>query len=595
MRTKKPIQWGSFRVIAPYAGRYKLWMTISIAASLVSAGTDVLAGYAIQYLTDSTMNGAWLWGSQTILSVFLLVAAAVLAKYYSSFYSGRFGFSLARDVRDAVSSRLEHMRIADLDGQSGRIVTRLTSDVNTVQTFMQDVLPNCLYQTIVFLATFGYLTSLNWKLSVTAVASIPLTIYLVAYLSKPIGSYNKGEQEGKELMAEVAQDATGGIYIEKVYRLQEQLKLRFDVGSDMALKYSVLRQKRYSYLIPLFSVVRWIPLVSCSVYGGFLTFAGELTTGSLLAFIFLLNYLVNPLTMVQSAIGDFYGASVSAQRIGELLAVQVEEEGHSSFRTKTPTETGSDVIAFDDVFFGYNEDRQILQGVSFRVEAGKKVAFVGGSGSGKSTMLQLICGFREPQSGCVSLYGEDLKHWCLEEAREQLSLVSQDAFLFPGTVADNIAYGKPGATMEEIVEAAQMANAHAFIMDLPLGYGTPIGERGVLLSGGQKQRLTIARGILKNAPILLLDEPTSALDVQSEALVQDALERYMEGRTVIMVAHRLSTIKNADEIIVMHEGGIVEQGTHEELLACEGHYLKLYAKQMGHTNETQAWRTGGVA
>jgi len=237
-------------------------------------------------------------------------------------------------------------------------------------------------------------------------------------------------------------------------------------------------------------------------------------------------------------------------------------------------------IEFKDLSFSYDGETNILNQLSFKMTAGKVVALVGASGSGKSTILKLVSGFYEPSTGHIQLYGQDLATSDLAAARQLMSLVSQDTYLFPTTIAENIAYGRPGATIDDIVAAAQQANAHDFIMDFPDAYNTNVGERAVKLSGGQRQRLALARAILKDAPILLLDEPTSALDTQSEALVQQALERFMSNRTVLVVAHRLSTIQNADEILVIDQGSVQERGTHEQLMKTESLYKNLYLRQI---------------
>jgi len=465
-------------------------------------------------------------------------------------------------------------------GHSGQVVAKLTSDVNVLQGFFQNSSPQLLYNSVVFILAFGYLCTVNWQLVLISAASVPLTLYLINYLSKPMSKYARREQESMEVVSAVAQDAIAGIDIEKAYNLDELMQKRFNTAVDHGLQNSLKRQKRLSYISPLQSVVRWIPLLSCAVYGGYLTLNNRLTTGSLFAFIYLLQYLVDPINNLQTFISEFRGAAVSMDRIAGLL----QQDQESTFGKTFKFDGNQTVIEFSKVNFSYTAETEVLKEVSFAIAKGKSVALVGGSGSGKSTVFKLLCGFYSPAAGDVKLYGQSFSAWDLAAARAQLALVSQETYLFPTSIAENIAFGKPGATFEEIVEAAKMANAHEFITQLPEGYHTFVGERGVKLSGGQKQRLTIARAILKDTPVLLLDEPTSALDVQSEALVQQALELFMKDRTVLMIAHRLSTIKNVDEILVMDQGRVVEKGTHAQLLEKDGVYRQLYLKQL--VNET---------
>lgn len=591
MNRKQKIRWSSFRLVAQFADRYKIWIVVSVIALLMNAAADVIAGFAVKYLTDSTLNGAAPWkDSGTILGLVALVTAGVGSRLAIGVFSARFAISVVRDMRSMISRRIELMKLSDLEDQSGRMVSRMTSDMNVVQNFLQNEFTTVLYSMVVFVLAFVYLTIVNWKLSVAAVASVPLTMFLIARFSRPLKKYARNEQEGRDAIASIAQDAAGGVYMEKAYNLQGYMKNKFNQAADRVLHYSLLRQRRTSYLNPIQSILRWIPLLSVAVLGGYLALKGEMTTGGLLAFIVLLNYLVDPLSNIQDFISQVQGAAVSSERISELLLLP----GEDTKGQQGAVAADERVVAFEEVSFGYSEDQQTLTGISFQIAKGESAAFVGSSGSGKSTVFKLICDFMQPNAGAVRLMGIDLKDWNLESARDQIALVSQEAFLFPGTIAENISYGRPGATLEEIVKAAKLANAHEFIVQMNEGYHSLVGERGVMLSGGQRQRLTIARAFLKNAPLLLLDEPTSALDSHSEAMVQEALKRIMKGRTTLIIAHRLSTIRNVDKIYVLHEGRIVEEGTHASLMAQKNWYMELYSKQAGLDAEQTALAGGGI-
>lgn len=325
----------------------------------------------------------------------------------------------------------------------------------------------------------------------------------------------------------------------------------------------------------LFITIRQVPVLVTAAYGGYLAINGQMTPGSLFAFLYLLHFLIEPMAPFTDLIPQLRAATAAADRIIGVLQHPIEWTGGQSFAL----DPARPIIEYADVSFAYNGQVGVLNEMNFSIPHHRTVALVGPSGSGKSTVFKLLCGFYEPDEGSVKLNDRKLDQWNLEAVRRQLSLVAQDTYLFPATVAENIAYGHPGATRDEIIKAARAANAHDFIMNLPHGYDTLVGERGNRLSGGQRQRLGIARAILKNAPILLLDEPTSALDVQSEALVQEALERMMGGRTVLVIAHRMSTIKQADEILVLDHGRIVEQGSHQVLIEKDGLYKQLYLKQ----------------
>jgi ABC-type multidrug transport system fused ATPase/permease subunit len=318
---------------------------------------------------------------------------------------------------------------------------------------------------------------------------------------------------------------------------------------------------------------------------------GTLTFGEIFAFINLLNFVVNPMGSIPRLVASISESVGASQRIFDVLDHELER---SSGTITQPTDLAGIVISFKDLSFAYQEGTPVLERISFDVKTGEQIAIVGPSGSGKSTLLKLLLGFYPVQNNRIFLLGEDLNNWQLEAARQQMAFVAQDTYLFPVDAKENIACGWLGAKQKEIEQAATAANIHNFIQTLPEGYQTPVGERGTRLSGGQKQRLSLARAILKDAPVLLLDEPTSALDSESEALVQEALDRFMAQRTSIVIAHRLSTIKNADRVLVLDEGCIIQQGTHDELLAEGGLYQELYQKQFGLMQPEGSSTPGGA-
>ena len=302
--------------------------------------------------------------------------------------------------------------------------------------------------------------------------------------------------------------------------------------------------------------------------------------GGLVGFILILSKFVDAYTGLPFAMVDASTGMVSVDRVEKILSAEEEPSGEGC--ADAVTRAAENVIAFDQVDFSYHENVPVLQGLTFSVKKGENVAFVGESGGGKSTIFRILCGFYEKTGGEYRIFGRPIEEWNREALREQIALVSQNVFLFPTTIAENIAYSKPGTTREQIEEACKKAKIHEFIQILPGGYETMVGERGAILSGGQKQRIAIARAILKNAPVLLLDEPTSALDVETESEIQEAIRTVMAGRTCITIAHRLSTIQNADRIYVLKQGQIAECGTHEELLATGGAYAAMYGEEADH-------------
>jgi ABC-type multidrug transport system fused ATPase/permease subunit len=468
------------------------------------------------------------------------------------------------------------MSFSDIEAKhSGDLVSRLTNDAAVIQDFFQNNFSNFFYQPIAFLATFGYMATLNLKLLLVAVAILPITFFGTNFLSRPMGNWVKKRQEGFGRINAIVQDTIGGITMQKAFNLNQVLYDKFKVAVHQVRDNDLKYQKRVAILSTFYLIIMHVPVLVTAAYGGYLAINGQMTPGSLFAFLYLLHFLVEPLAPFSELIPQLRAATAAAGRIIEVLQHPTERTDGQSFALD-PTQP---VIEYAEVSFAYYGHSDVLNEMNFSIPHCKTVALVGPSGSGKSTVFKLLCGFYEPHEGSVKLNGRELSQWNLEAVRRQLSLVSQDTYLFPATVAENIAYGRPGATRDEIIKAARAANAHDFIMNLPNDYDSLVGERGNRLSGGQRQRLGIARAILKNAPVLLLDEPTSALDVQSEALVQEALDRMMSGRTVLVIAHRMSTIKQADEILVLDHGRIVEQGPHQALIEKDGLYKQLYLKQ----------------
>lgn len=585
MKNKNESKKSILNFIIRFSKKYKFWIFLNLLSTAVIACVDIYLGDYIKNLTDNTIYGKQQNLRVILIQLAILLLTGLIFKYIVGISSSKFGFYTIRDMRNALCKHIENLPISYLEAShSGSLVTKLSSDSNVIQGLLQDTLPNLLYNILVFILAFTYLFILNWKLLLIAVAFTPITIYIINNMNKPLGKYSKARQEGLEQMTAVAQDTIGGLYIEKAYNLSETMQEKFEKADFYALEQTLKSQKITALTNPLSIIIRWIPLVSCAIYGGFMAYNGKLSSGSLLAFILLLNYVVDPLAEFSYILGDIRSASASIKRVLEIFQVAGENMGNDSV-----LEINNNIaVEFDNVSFKYNDSVDVLKDISFSIRRNTSVALVGSSGSGKTTIFKLLCGFYRPNSGKIKLYNKDLKLLHVNSSRDMFSLVSQDTYLFPVSIAENISYGNPNATMDEIINAAKMANAHDFIIKLQSGYESLVGERGMKLSGGQKQRISLARAFLKNAPILLLDEPTSALDLQSEALVQEALDRFAKNKTIIIIAHRLSTIQAADEILVMDKGMIVEKGTHQKLMAYDSIYSKLYSKQRAETEVDSA-------
>jgi ABC-type multidrug transport system fused ATPase/permease subunit len=402
---------------------------------------------------------------------------------------------------------------------------------------------------------------------------------IMARLNQPIARRAQEMQQAIGDTVSIAQDGLGGLMVTRAFNLAGVMDDRFRQANQKAMGKGLMLTRFQAAADGSGSVFGVLPFLITFGFGGYLAISGHLTFGNLTAFIVMLNFVANPLSSLPPIIAGIGEASGAAQRMVRILDQDTERMDGQKF----PFDEKAAVVRFAHVDFSYGEE-PVLQDVSLSIQQGQTVAVVGPSGGGKSTLLRLLLGFYPLEENRLLLFEQDLNDWSLRSAREQMALVAQDTYLFPVSIAENIACGRPGASQAEIERAARMANIHDYIVSLPEGYRTLAGERGVRLSGGQRQRLALARAILKDAPILLLDEPTSALDTESEALVQEALERFMAGRTTIVIAHRLSTIRDADRVLVLEGGRIVEQGSHDELMSRAGRYKELYLRQFDETD-----------
>jgi ABC-type multidrug transport system fused ATPase/permease subunit len=418
---------------------------------------------------------------------------------------------------------------------------------------------------------------------------------VLAKLSAPIVTRTHEMQKEIGDLNAVAQDGLGGLAISKSFNLLAIMDARFERVNQRVIEKGVSLARIRSYVDIISSTVGFTPFLIAFGVGGYLAITGEMTFGSIFAFINLLNYVVGPLGQIPGLIANISESIGAAGRIFQVLDHDLERgDGAVPRPTERPAMGDGPIVRFKETSFAYEAEAPVLQGVSLDIHPGENVAIVGHSGSGKSTLIKLILGYYPVEDGSITLFGADINDWQLAAAREQMAFVAQDTYLFPVSVEQNIACGQLGAGRAEIEQAAVAANIHDFIQTLPEGYDTAVGERGARLSGGQRQRISLARAILRDAPILLLDEPTSALDSESEALVQEALDRLMAQRTSVVVAHRLSTIRNADRVLVLDGGRIVQQGTHDELLQEGGLYQELYKTQFG-LEPSDAAEGGAVA
>lgn len=542
---------------------------------IVIIGNDFIAESV-----DLMLSGKQVYFSRFMMPLFCMIVLGTAVAYLKGICGSHYSAKVQRDVCISLGKHLMRLPFAYFDEKgTGSIITRLISDMEEMRRFFSEILPGFLVNIITVTTATVYLIQMDARLIAVLFASYPIMLVVADKLSKKLAELTKKLRVHMDERTEKAYDAIQGIVVGRSYNLYEVHKQKIDMVIDKMVAQGCKSTRISSLGWVLKNVITTIPVIFCYLFALYETRLGRITVGEMLSFTVILSRILYPIGDVVFCANDIREVGVSLKRIQELYC-QSEERTGGSVHKMIENNITIPAIEWKDVEFCYDDcqEHTVLNKMSFSVETGEQTAFVGGSGEGKTTIFKLLCGFYEIGRGQYRLFGHSFVDWNLEAARKCFSQVSQNIFLFPGTIRQNVACGKENATEKEIVEACKNANIHDFIMELPQGYETLVGERGVLLSGGQRQRISIARAFLKNAPILLLDEPTASVDVAAEQKIQEAIDRVAIGRTVIIIAHRLSTIKNAKKIYVVSGGKIAEAGNHEELLGKRGIYAQMYAK-----------------
>ena len=512
-------------------------------------------------------------------AIFAVVIAVLssIASYVANYYTESVGQWVANDLRMRTYHHLQRLSLGYYDShQIGTILSTITDDVATIQNFASSSTLGIFIDMLTIVGMLGLMFWLNWDFALIAVAVTPFLLLFVSRFKKAV---KKATHEVRKHQADIVATVQQGLESMRVVKAfgredLEQSELGEVSRETVAAALKARRVK--SLLSPVVTVVVSLCTGFVLWRGSSLILKGAMTAGALTVFLSYLNKFFKPVQDLAKMTNSIAQASVGVERVRAILDTDtiIPERPNAiepqPFRGK---------IVFDHVAFGYDAAAPVLRDVNFTIKPGQLVGVVGPTGGGKSTVVSLIPRFYEPNAGSVKIDGVDIRDYKLDGLRKHIGFVLQDTVLFRGTVRDNIAYGHPGATADEVVQAAKLANADEFISRMPHGYDSPVGERGLTLSGGQRQRIGIARALIRNNPILILDEPTAALDTESEKLVIEALERLMKGRTVITIAHRLSTIRDADKIIVLKGGVVAEEGTHDQLLALNGVYAELHRIQ----------------
>ena len=563
--------------LVPYKGK----LIIAIICMIILAACTAALAWAFKPMLDEVLSGKNMTYIYLMpIGIIILYIIKGIAFYGQATLMGYIGQRIIYDIRNMLYNKLTEQSLSFFTHRkTGELLGRITYDITLLQGAVSTTVTSLMRDVMSIIFLLGVIFNSDWLLALLSLIVFPIMVYPIVHFGQKMRKASYDGQVSMGKMSSLIEETVGGIRVVKAFGMEEYEQNRFKAITKDFMTHQIKALKVQALSFPIMEFVAGLGIAGILLYGGIRVAHGEATAGGLMSFIVSLLLLYDPVRRLSRANNEVQQGLSAAERIFEILDAPVDVQNP---KEPQPIQPFSNHIAFENVCLTYPDaSKPVLQNIDLNIQSGEVVALVGRSGAGKTTLANMLLRFMDPTSGSINLDGHDIRNFKQTDLRSQMSLVTQEIVLFNDTVLHNIAYGHENIDREKVMEIAKIANAHEFIEKLENGYDTLVGERGVILSGGQRQRLSLARALLKNAPILVLDEATSSLDTESERLVQQAIDKLMQDRTVLVIAHRLSTIRNADKIVVLDAGKIVQVGSHDTLIEQGGIYAELYQLQFG--------------